>query len=209
MNFAVAAPLAAGLTAGLLAAGLQTASSGPVAVQVSTSERTESGELTLATGDLETYRIRLLPVASFPELPTAISSQLLSRGCMIPQSFEAQQPENVIHGSFRAQGSSDWAVLCSVHGATTLYVFFAGQFDAPLALRSQADTAWLGSEPGSLVCGSAWGINTRSASNLRESRQLHGAAPFDHDGIEDARLERSTTVRYWQDGHWLAIGVQE
>ncbi len=197
--------LAGAAIAGVLAAGWQ--ASFPVAPggAAENAERIESGELPSPRGDTESYRIRLLPLTSFPDLPDAVSSQLIRRQCMIPQSFEAQAPENVIHGAFRAAGSSDWAALCSVNGTTTLYVFLSGQFDAPVAMRSQPDTAWLGAEPGSSMLGSAWGISLRSAADLQATRQLHGEAQFDHDGIEDARLEKSATVHYDQQGKWLVL----
>jgi hypothetical protein len=200
MNLAVAAAL----LSGLCAAGWQAASPGSL-----NTEQIERGQIQSPKGEVISYRIRLLPVASFPDLPSAVAAQLRSRRCMIPQTFEAQAPENVIHGAFRSTSSSDWAVLCSVEGSTTLYVFFAGQVDAPLALRSQPDTAWLGAEPGSSIFGSAWGIALRTAANLRASRQLHGAAIFDHDGIEDAHLDRSATVRFFEDGRWLAPGAPQ
>lgn len=169
-----------------------------------TAERIETGRVTVAPGDTVEYRIRLLPLASFPALPAAVAAQLSRRSCMIPQSFEAQEPENVIHGAFRGPGSDDWAALCSVSGTTTLYVFVAGQYDDPLALRSQPDTAWLSAEPGSSVFSSAWGITLRRSTELRaypEFRRLHA----DHDGIEDARLERSSTIHYCDDGKWMVI----
>jgi hypothetical protein len=194
------AAVATALLSGLLATGWQATSPNPA-----NTEQIEQGQLQSRGGDVISYRIRLLPIASFPDVPAAIAAQLRDRHCLVPQSFEAQAPENVIQGAFRAPGSRDWAVLCSAAGATTLYVFLAGQFETPVALRSQADTAWLGANPGSSEFGSAWGISVRSAANLRASRQLHGAAVFDHDGIEDSRLEHSATVRYCQDGRWLAL----
>lgn len=178
----------------------------PLSAQTSlpNAERLETGEITAPGGDLLRYRIRLLPLASFPALPDAVVAQLSQRHCMIPQSFEARQPENVIRGSFRAPGSSDWAVLCSAAGSTTLYVFFAGD-PAPIALRSQSDTAWLGAEPGSSLYGSAWGIASLSASQLRSSPQLRPAANLDHDAIDDAHLEHADTIRYFQNGRWLIL----
>ncbi len=193
--------VAAGIFAGLLtmaAAALQNAPAG-------NAERIESGEIHTPGGGIEQYRIRLLPVSSFPDLPPAIVAQLRDRGCMIPQSFEAQAPENVIHGAFRAPASDDWAALCSSSGATTLYVFFAGQYGSPIDLRSQSDTAWLGAEPGSDIFGSAWGIATRSLAALQSSRLTASGVSFDHDAIEDADLERSTTVRYCDSGHWIVL----
>ncbi|MGA8111696.1 MAG: hypothetical protein WB974_19810 [Acidobacteriaceae bacterium] len=173
--------------------------------QNSPAERVESGEVHSPQGNLLHYRIRLLPLASFPVLPAPVLAQLSRRQCMIPQTFEAQQPENVIHGAFRDAGSSDWAALCSSSGSTTLYVFFAGLLDAPLSLRSQPDTAWLGAEPGSSIYGSAWGISSLSLAGLRASPQLLSAATLDHDAIDDAHLEHADTLRYFQAGKWLVL----
>lgn len=209
MNRAFAGAVTMALTFWLTTPGKQAATPSAQSAAPSTEmERSEHGDLHIAGGDVVTYRIRLLPVASFPNLPAAVAADLRRRGCMIPQTFEAQQPENVIEGAFQQAGSRDWAALCSVSGSTTLYVFFAGAFDKPSALRTQSDTAWLGAEPGSSVFGSAWGIATRSAAYLRTARSLHDDANFDHDGIEDARLERSETIRYWQQSRWLAFDLQ-
>jgi hypothetical protein len=206
MTSAAAAGLLAGLLAGAVAAG-QTAPAPPANM-----ERLEIGQLRSAAGVVENYRIRLLPVDSFPALPPPVAAWLRELGCMIPQTFEAQQPENVIHGDFRAPGSGDWAALCSAGGETTLYVFFAGQagqFDTPIPLRSQPDTYWLGHEPGSSVFGSAWGISTGAAADLRASSGIRAGFPIDHDGIEDAFLERSLTVRYFQAGRWQILFAED
>jgi len=193
--------------AGLFLASWQTAppNSQPTQPLLPNAERIESGQQQSPSGDTIAYRIRLLPLSSFPGLPPLVAAELTRRLCMIPQSFEARQPENVIHGAFHAPGSSDWAVLCSTGGVTTLYVFFAGQFEAPIALRSQPDSTWLGTEPGGAVFGSSWGIAVRSSAELRATPQLRHAATIDHDAIDDARLERSFVIRYYQAGKWLNL----
>lgn len=191
--------LAGLLGAALLAAGQATTPSS------GSAERVESGQIDTQSGKPVSYRIRLLPLSSFPAIPGGVAAQLGRRGCMIPQSYEAMQPENVIHGAFRAPGSNDWAALCSVEGTTTLYVFFGGQFDNPAALRSQPDTAWLGADPGQSVLGSAWGIATRTADQLRASPELRRLLAIDHDAIDEARLERGLTVRYYDGRKWLTV----
>jgi hypothetical protein len=169
------------------------------------AERVESSTVPSLEGKPIAYRIRLLPIASFPDLPVGVAAELSRRQCMIPQTFEAKQPENVIHGAFRGAGSNDWAALCSSHEITTLYVFFAGQFDAPVAVRSQPDSAWLGAEPGNPIHGSSWGIAVRSVSELRSSPELRHGVAIDHDAIDDARLERSESIRYFESGRWIAL----
>ncbi|MGH9586227.1 MAG: hypothetical protein ACRD3F_04710, partial [Acidobacteriaceae bacterium] len=119
--------------------------------QVKAAPRTEQAETGLATIDGHAhvrYRIRLLPVSSFPQLPAQVAKALDAIACMIPQTYAAHEPENVISGSFEKRGSSDWAVLCSVHGVTTLYVFFQSIPTHPIALRHQPDSLWLGKECG-------------------------------------------------------------
>ncbi len=197
----------AGLLAALLMAGPAPSFQNltPGATPSANAERIETGETRSPEGDKIAWRIRLLPLTSFPELPAAVAAQLSRRQCMIPQSFEAKQPENVVHGAFRAPSSSDWAVLCSSEEMTTLYVFFGGDAESPIALRSQPDSAWLGAEPGGSVLGSSWGIAVRSATELRASPELHRGIAIDHDAIDDARLERSFTIHYFQAGRWINL----
>lgn len=166
------------------------------------SEEAETGHRTLPNGSDIAYRVRLLPLASFPNLPLPVLQQLTIRHCLIPQTFEARGPENVIHGGFRSKGSDDWAVLCSQNGATTLYVFFGDQPESPVALRTQPDSEWLGAEYKGAAWGSAWGIAVRHQDSFRSGQQ---GGPFDHDGIEDAQLERSSTIHYYQTGKWLTV----
>ena len=162
------------------------------------TEQVETGFATIAGHPHTRYSIRLLPVSSFPQLPAVVAQQLDAKGCMIPQTFEARAPENVISGSFEKKGSSDWAALCSVHGTSTLYVFFASDLAHPVALRSQPDALWLGKEWGADY-GSAWGIATHPARLMRPHDQ------YDHDGIEDAFVEQSHVVHYFRDGHWTKM----
>lgn len=199
MNAAAVAALLGGIA---LAWGQATA---PPAAPLTNTERIESGHILSAAGKPASYRIRLLPLASFPALPEPVAAQLAHRDCMIPQTYEAKQPENVIHGAFHAAGVTDWAALCSVRGTTTLYVFLAGAFDQPMALRSQADTTWLGADPGESVLGSAWGIAVRTARQLRSDPEFRQSLSIDHDAIDDAWLEHSLTVHYDQDGKWLEV----
>src|SRR6185437_2064480 len=67
-----------------------------------------SGHITV-DGKPMPYTIRHLPVSSFPALPQTVSAELEARGCLIPQTYEAHQPENVVHGSLESAGSTDWA----------------------------------------------------------------------------------------------------
>jgi hypothetical protein len=106
------------------------------------------------------YLIRHLPVNAFPQLPAAVRMRSTPRGCLIPQTYEAHQPENVVHASLERHGSSDWAVLCSVDGRVSLLVFFAAAANHGAGLgggdrRLQAHGA-------TNVLGFNWGIDPAS-----------------------------------------------
>lgn len=162
------------------------------------TEQIETGFAQLPGQPKIVYNIRQLPVSSFPQLPLPVAQQLDRMGCMIPQTYEAHEPENVIHGSFEKKGSDDWAALCSVNGVTTLYVFFQTDPAHPIPLRHQPDSQWLGRD-WSQDYGSAWGIA------LHPARLIRPADSADHDGIEDAFLEKSTTLHYFLNGQWTVL----
>jgi len=166
------------------------------------AEQVETGRVRLPSGADVVYRIRLLPLASFPALPRVVAAQLDERKCMVPQTYEARAPENVVHASLERKGSDDWAVLCSVNGSTTLYVFFHSQLAVPIALRHQRDTEWLGAEMLGAY-GSAWGIARRGPSQMRATKG--SAISVDHDGIDDAFVDKSSTTRYFEDGKWIIL----
>ena len=79
----------------------------------------------------------------------------------------------------------------------------------PTALRSQPDTAWLGADPGESVLGSAWGIALRNAGQLRASPELRHMLTIDHDAIDDARLERTLAIHYYEGSKWLTVTAVE
>jgi hypothetical protein len=168
------------------------------------AEKAEAGNARLSSGTEVAYRIRLLPLASFPSLPAAIVSQLQQKSCMVPQTYEARQPENVMHGAFEKQGSDDWAVLCSANGTTTLYAFFQSHPDQPILLRSQRDQEWLGAEAGSGY-GSAWGISIAGVSQIQPLKSSRRIAPIDHAGIRDSNVERSSSIHYFHNGAWVTL----
>jgi len=96
----------------------------------SSAQLNVSGQIVVA-GHSTPYLIRHLPISSFPDLPTELAVLLNRRGCLIPQTYEAHHPENVIHASLERPGSSDWAVLCSERGTVSLLVCFSS---APASL---------------------------------------------------------------------------
>ncbi|WP_263360039.1 hypothetical protein [Acidicapsa ligni] len=171
-----------------------------------------------ATGQVEVdgrqvaYRVRHLPVSSFPDLPAPIAAELATRGCLIPQTYQARRPENVIHGSLEHSGSNDWAVLCSVNGQVSLLVFFSTATAAqPIVLATQPETDRLQQHDPSHELGFNWGIDAASPQHVHDA--LAGMdkrpAPLDHDALADSILDIKTVYHLYRNGAWERVVVDQ
>jgi hypothetical protein len=147
----------------------------------------ESGQI-VVDGHSTPYLIRHLPVSSFPELPATVQELLNRRGCLIPQTYEAYHPENVVHASLERAGSSDWAVLCSAEGTVSLLVFFGSRSASaqPLVLVSAPETERLQAHDASGALGFNWGID-----------------PASPEQVHEAQAGWSTVRSGWTTTHWL------
>lgn len=167
------------------------------------------GEMTL-DGKSIPYLIRRLPVDAFPQLPPSVQSDLRRRGCLIPQSYEARQPENVVHASLERVGSSDWAVLCSADGTVSLLVFFADR-DDPMVLASAPETSRLQAHGIHRVLGFNWAIDPASPEDVHEAQlNMNSPPPLpSHDALADSVLDRTTTYRFYTNGAWTVLNTQD
>ncbi len=150
--------------------------------------------------------VRLAP-AAFPQLPTAIRVDLERRGCRIPQVPLDTVPGNVVSGSFRERGKTDWAVLCSRDDTSRILVYWSGSSEAPDTLAASGDRTWLqqGLGPG---IGFSRAIGVASPAYIREHFERYGGPTppaLDHDGINDIFVEKASTVLYWHQGRWLML----
>jgi len=179
--------------------------------QSSAAPLDQSGEINFE-GRVTQYRIRNLPVSSFPDLPLAIAAALISRGCIIPQTYEAKRPENVIHGSFERPGSVDWAVLCFTDGSRiALLVFFAsGSADAPKVLDSASWMLCLEPRNGSGELGFGWGIDPASPRRIHDAQAAmpHRPPAPDHDAIADTTIDRGTVYHLYRNGAWETVPTE-
>jgi hypothetical protein len=176
--------------------------------QTAPSSLDQTGQVSFE-GRATTYRIRNLPVSSFPDLPPAIAAALTSRGCVIPQTFEARQPENVIHGSFERPGSTDWAALCAVKSDVSLLVFFAGTSpDSPVTLDTVACLRRLAPHAGEL--GFDWGIDPASPHRVHDAQasMSHRPPPPDHDAVAETTIDRGTIYHLYRNGAWQTVSTE-
>jgi len=178
--------------------------------QATQSSLVETGQLLVAGREVP-YRIRNLPVSSFPDLPPAVAETLNDRGCLIPQTYEAKSPENVIHGSFERSGSNDWAVLCSAKGQIELLVFFASAPPTePSILVSASKTDRLQQHDSEGTLGFNWGIDPATPKRVHEAQagMPHRPPPPDHDCVAETTLEHNTSYHFYWHGTWGSIQTE-
>jgi hypothetical protein len=193
----IAAVVTISATFGLIAGQAQTA-----------PQLLETGKVAVSGHEVP-FRIRSLPVSSFPDLPAPIVQDLATRGCVIPQTYEAHHPENVVHASLEKAGSDDWAVLCAASGKVTLLIFFASSEGKPFILREASETDRLQDHSGSGERGFNWGIDPASPKRIHEAQASmahHPPAP-DHDCLADSVVDHQTVFHLYQNGAWETVDV--
>jgi hypothetical protein len=165
----------------------------------------ESGRITLG-GRVTPYLIRRLPVSSFPQLPEAVQLELNRRGCLIPQTYEAHAPENVVEASLVRAGSKDWAVLCSVKGTVSLLVFFADRAQ-PVVLASAQETERLQEHGTAGVLGFDWGIDAATPKQVHEAQAGMPNPPprLDHDALAETVIDQTTVYDFYTGGAWTVV----
>lgn len=151
--------------------------------------------------------IRRLPPAAFQELPAALVKQLEARGCTIPQTFVAAQAHNVIRGEFARPGQKDWAVLCSKGGKSTILVFWEKPTGCAVELALREDKGLLQTIGGGRIAYSRK-IDPVDKDYILKHYQAYGGPeppPLDHQGIDDAFVEKASVVHYCYQGKWLQL----
>lgn len=177
-------------------------------VQPGQGDFTELGQITQG-GEAVAYVIHRLPPNAFPELPAQVALELTQRGCMIPQTYEAHRPENVVHASLERPGSSDWAVLCSAHGEVSLLVFFASAPEKPMTLATAPETERLQSHDGRKSLGFDWGIDPASPQQVHDAQSGmdHRPPRIDHDALGDSVIEVRTKYHFFTQGRWTLLDM--
>ena len=180
-----------------------------VAQQPAPAPLLESGHIQL-NGHSTLYQIHRLPISSYPELPAPIATQLTLRGCMIPQTYAAHHPENVIHASLESPGTSDWAVLCEANGTVSLLVFLSSATD-PVQLASAPATSRLQLHDLTGVLGFNWGIDPATPDEVHQAQAAlpHHPPSLDHDALADSTVEGRTLYRFYSKSAWTLLPTPE
>ena len=155
--------------------------------------------------------LRRLPPSAFPQVPRLIRQALERRGCTIPQVALLGVPDsartNVVAGSFTRRSRREWAVLCSVDRISRILVFVRGRVDSILELAPAADRQYLQLDSNNAVGYTRALARARPAHIRRHARAFDSPlpSPIDHDGIEDAFVEKASQIWYWHRGQWLIL----
>ena len=148
-----------------------------------------------------------VPPDAFPQLPETIISTLRALECKIPQPSASGPPRNVIPGDFFAQGQAGWAVLCSSGGFSSILVF-RDNFDAhPEELAKSEDKGYL-QDVGNDKIAYSREITAVDRKFIMTHYRAYGGPeppPIEHQGIDDAFLEKASVTYYWYQGKWMRL----
>lgn len=209
--------MGAALAMGQVGTAGQSGGSGGAGVGQPQGQLVTTGQIQV-DGRTTQYVIRHLPVSSFPQLPEAVAKALVERGCLIPQTYQAHRPENVVGASLERAGSSDWAVLCSAQGNVSLLVFFGstvlgvGGAAQAQVLASAVETERLqlhGSVGG--VLGFNWGIDPATPEHVHEAQAGMDKRParIDHDALADTLVDHHTVYHFYTKGGWIVLEMPD
>ena len=151
--------------------------------------------------------VRRLRVEDYPELPSRVAAVLQSRHCTIPQPNKEGPPRNVIRGEFFGNGAKGWAALCSSGGKSSILVFRNGYDNSPDEIATSPDNRFL------IDIGQGSALYSREISAvdrkfiLRHYHAYRGPEPppIDHNGINDAFLEKAFITWYRYNGQWMQL----
>ncbi|HUL03553.1 MAG TPA: hypothetical protein VLV16_10035 [Gemmatimonadales bacterium] len=144
-----------------------------------------------------------LAPSAFPALPQAIRDELERRQCSIPQVPSDTTPQNVVQGHFRRSTQVDWAVLCAVHGYSSILVFWNGAAPRhPSEVAVATDAEYLQTVAGGPPI-FARTIALEDAARIPQPQPV----PITHDGIRNLGPGKASLIYYWDDRRdkWVTL----
>jgi hypothetical protein len=146
----------------------------------------------------------LKPDASVPE---NVKKAIEDQGCAIPQTYIEKKPHNIIQGHFANEKSKDWAVLCSKEGKSSIFVVWEKEKPCPAILASGENKNQLQQISSKQIGFSRYLSSASKDVILKHQQAFGGPLPkkLDHQGIDDAFLEKASVTYYCEGGKWLAL----
>jgi hypothetical protein len=153
--------------------------------------------------------IRYLSPEDFPDLPKNIAEYLRTEGYSIPQSYWPFTPHNVIQGAFARPDQKDWAVLASKDESSSIIVFWNGSIENMAFLATRPDSRYKQYAGKDIGVYFSRVISTVDKTIIVRCNELYTPAnelpPLDHEGIDDAFIEKASVVHYFCEGEWLTL----
>ena len=152
-------------------------------------------------------KIRRLSVDAFPELPPVVARVLRTRHCAVPQPSPDGAARNVIRGEFFAKGETGWAVFCSVNNTTALLAFRNDNDSNPHTVTTREDRGYVQGLHNGRIGYSRELVAVNRDFIMGHYRAYGGPEPppIDHQGIDDAFLEKASVTWYHHEGKWLQL----
>ena len=115
----------------------------------------------------------------------------------------------MIQGHFERPGQTDWAVLGSRGGASTILVFWGGKADSVDSLATLEDEIFL-QDFGAGRIGYSRMISTIGPSAMQGLYDSFGEGeqppvPLKHEGIEDSFIDKASVVHFRHAGKWVEL----
>lgn len=151
-------------------------------------------------------QIARLSPSAFPDLSQNLRADLAHRGCLIPQVPAVKKPHNVIKGEFARPGQTDWAVLCSVGGVSSILVYWNGAVANPAQIGELKDIDRLQDSGSGLTYSRE--IAPVDRTYIVQHYQSHSGPkppPLDHKGINDTFAGKGSVVLYFYRQEWLHL----
>jgi hypothetical protein len=146
---------------------------------------------------------------AFSELDPEVVMSLNAMGCLVPQAVNVpHRPNNVVRGEFMKKGRPAWAVLCSRKGRSSILIFDARGSEPEASLAEKDDFRYMSNEPDgeAIFCRN---ISAVGRAYILEHDRRYGNRPplpkIDHDGIDDAFMEKASRIHYWTGRKWRTL----
>lgn len=135
-----------------------------------------------------------------------IRKYLAARNCSIPQLSSDSRKLNVIRGEFFVKGEISWAALCSARGNSVILVFRNRHDTRPGELAKAPDTNYVGTDGAhTYYLREIRPVNRRFILDAHRAFGGPKPPPIDHQGIDDAFLEKASVTYYRHKGKWLQL----
>ena len=134
-------------------------------------------------------------------------NELQRRGCKIPQEPYTKRRNNIVKGHFANPGQMDWAVLCSIKGVSSILVFWNGAAEHAAEIARMEDRIFLQGDVGDKINYSR-GIRAVGKGYIMGHYHAYGSPKppsIDHQGIDDAFMEKASVTFYFYRGKWLKL----